>query len=206
MLVRACSPLLYLESCGAVNLLVAGGGNNFENLRAQESLGCNLWIDGNANTFTGAQFDDTGCIGVLHSNSFQEAYLPPFRAIVCLNGQNARATRFNDVTGGPAVHQQVNYATHGIFLLGQASHGGTDDPSYTTGRFATKEVALPGYPLSDWNRGIYTNSWDPKYNQHPTDGTGDFAPGLVGSTNLVNTGILDNNTCDVNGTQLGAFS
>lgn len=109
------------------NLALNATGNKFSNSRIQESKGCNIWITGSGNTFGDVELDDTGCIQPVHQNWNTP---PTVRAAVMLDG--ADFNRFSDVGYGGAVHQDTNYATHGIFCM--------NNPVGNSGRLFTKYI------------------------------------------------------------------
>lgn len=109
------------------NLALNATGNKFSNSRIQESKGSNIWITGSGNTFGDVELDDTGCIQPVH----QAWNTPPaVRAAIVLDG--ASFNRFSDVGYGGAVHQDTNYATHGVFCL--------NNPMNNSGRLFTKYI------------------------------------------------------------------
>ncbi len=126
------------------NMLVAGTGNNFTNMRLQESYGNNLTLLGSRNQFGDIGLDDTGNIAYKDGGNAQLiANLPDIRAAIAL-GSDANFNRFNDVGFGGAVQAGQNFATHGVYHFDANGDGGGQSNS---GRIYTKDV--PSYWSAD---------------------------------------------------------
>jgi len=121
---------------------VSGSGNNFTNMRVQESFRSLLHISGYGNAFGHTGLDDAGCINPIHYSGYFSG-IDVSAAIELYPG--ADDNRFNDVGFGPAVHVGNNYATHGVFV--RKAFGGAHAPLRNSGRVYKKgsEAFNSGY-------------------------------------------------------------
>jgi hypothetical protein len=143
---------LWGSDVGRCNLAALAGGDNWNNLRVQESFGANLVVNGKGNDFTGCHFDDTGCIGPAHSYG-----TPTWITPAILVGKDGDDLRLNDVGVGGLVHVATNYASHAIYWKDDSGMG-----ENTSGRLYTKGI-------STWYAGAGT-SGDEAPNEWGADG------------------------------------
>lgn len=119
------------ETIGRANLVAAGGGDNYNTLRVQESFGANVYVNAPAQDFTASQADDTGCMGPAHMS-----VTPTWVTPAILLGPDAYDLRLNDFGMGAAIHTGDNYASHGIYWSEDSGNIG----HHTSGRMYTKSI------------------------------------------------------------------
>lgn len=153
------------------NLYIPGIGHNWNNFRAQESYGANVFIKGRGNDFTGCHLDDTGCIYPYHianSDGPTIAANMNWLAPAILVGPDADDLRMNDVGMGGLVHVGVNYATHAVYWL----KNGSDLAERTSGRMFTKDISTwfnPGHASYTGDRA--PNEWNAQGGVAPATST-----------------------------------
>lgn len=142
------------------NLYIPGIGHNWNNFRAQESYGANVFVKGRGNDFTGCHLDDTGCIYPYHiANNHAPTIAANMNWLApgILIGPDADDLRMNDVGMGGLVHVGVNYATHAVFWLNNSG----DMAARTSGRMFKKNVSgwyNPGHASYTGDRA--PNEWN----------------------------------------------
>lgn len=135
------------------NLAELGQGNNFTNVRLQESMGSSLvfgqvgGMGARWNKFGDLAIDDTACIGPAHGGGYRPGV--DYRAAIAFIGNAVTDNHCRTVFAGGAVHQDFNYASHGLVVEGDAS-ANTCDLIMKQGSQWYAPGATGGYTAAPW--------------------------------------------------------